>query len=213
MAEMRFSSGKSEGRASFEPDHRDSTVRGPKAWAVRALLMITSGALLATSPAETFDYAFESSTDGPAVTLTKEAPRASFIVTVTANALGPDGVDTTDQASALLTGVISSDGTSGRFVSVRAADGANPEMGETLEVATGFTLSRPLTFSGNCADPTQGEPCRATLLVDFARADRAEGIGEVRVVWSLDFESRVEKAESPSVGPIDAPWSVEIAPR
>jgi len=129
MAEMRFSSVKSEGRASFEPDYRDSTVRGPKVWAVRALLMVTSGALLATSPAERFGYSFESSTDGPTVTLTKEAPRASFVVTVTANALGPDGTDTTEQARTLLTGVISSGGASGRFVSVRAADGADAEMG------------------------------------------------------------------------------------
>jgi hypothetical protein len=213
MAREQLLSSGSEFRVDSGPEHHDSAVRGARAWVLRALLLVTSGALLATSPPERFEYSFEGGTDGPLVTLTSEKPAASFEVTVRVTALGPNGVDTTQQARSLLQGVISSGGASGRFVSVRAADGAHPEMHGELEVATGFTLARGLTFDGNCADPAQGEPCQATLLVDFERTDGGEGGGEVTVEWSIDLESSVEKPKSPSVGPLEAPWSVEIAPR
>ncbi len=215
MVRERVLSGASDVDAAPEPELRDSAVRGARAWVLRVLLAVTSVALLATSPPgdpNEFYYLFEAATEG-SVVLTSEEPKSSLVVTLTATALGPDGVDTTRRATSRLWGVISTEGATGRFVSVRLGDGTETGANSELDVATSFTLGRDLTFRGNCADPTRGEPCEAQLFVDFERIDGGEGGGAVTIDWSLELDSSFPKSESPSVGPTQAPWTVEVRPR
>jgi hypothetical protein len=212
MVRERVLSGANDVDAGAEQELRDSGVRGAKAWVLRALLAVTSVALLATSPGDEYFYHFEAASEGT-VTLTSDEPHASFVVTVRAIALGPDGVDSTRQATSRLQGVITTEGATGRFVSVGVGDGTEPDPDEALEVATEVTLSRSLTFEGNCANPTQGEPCEAQLFVDFERTDGGDGGGAVTLDWVLELESRFHKSDSPSVGPVEAPWTVEVTAR
>ena len=100
MKRKRVLSGVKDVHEASGTKGRDSAVRCARTWALRALLMVTSGALLATSPPDSFEYLFEAHHEGPTVTLTSEEPSAGFIVTVKVDSLGPDGVDTTGSCAA-----------------------------------------------------------------------------------------------------------------
>ena len=133
MVRERVLSGANDVDSGPEQELRDSSVRGARTWVLRTLLAVTSVALLATSPPDEYYYLFEAATEGTA-TLTSEAPDARFVVTVRVNALGPDGSDSTRWATSKLHGVVTTEGATGRFVSVGAGDGADPDPDEALEV-------------------------------------------------------------------------------
>ena len=202
-------------------------------WALGLMIVASAGALLATSDVEHPTYNFEVSSEGPRATLSASAPQTHYLVRARVTALGPKDVDTTESALAKVHGTISasasapgndagagptSAGASGTvdgaspFVQVRF--GAEGQGSNAVTALTSFQLSRPLQFTGNCAQPEQGTPCQAELELDFAltQLNALPADSTLSIAWSVDFEARAFKPKD--AGNADerlaAPWTIEL---
>jgi hypothetical protein len=161
-------------------------------------------------------YTFErNGIDGGFVELTREQPTASFLVTVHADALGPEGVMTTDGAMLDVSGTITTselaEGAVAPRVSVKVSSPDALGVSEKVELES-YSHQQALMFTGDCDAPPGSNGCKARFTVQVARQDEGAADGVVRFDWLFDVHS---KALHPStatgeVGPLDPPWTVEV---
>lgn len=185
----------------------ETLVRG-RPWLARAMLVVCSLSLLATSPEHEpgADSArLHQRSDAPSCTLTADAPACEFRVTLTHDAA--DFV-ATERASASVSGIISATGVSGDqpFVAVRVTT-ADPAEPSDLSALTQFSIARSLTFTGECGTPAGGGDCVSELGVSFRRADLGERGGTLQVRWELDLEA--SPPYGVDAGTTELPWTVE----
>ncbi len=184
-----------------------------------AVIVASTAALLGTSDTSVsilYDFRREG-IEGGQVALNVDRPSATFFVNVTATDLGPDGVVSTDQALALLSGTIEAsdlnDGAAKPLLAVKVST-SKQLAGVETRVADTFTSQIDLPFSGNCTDPRTGAACTARLAIDVRRVDDGEAGGNVTFTWVLDVEGtgrrRSDESEDTRVGPFDPPWTVEV---
>lgn len=215
------------GKSGVEAQVRqDNGVTGVKSWALGLVIVASTAALLGTSPPEgpyeVYDeYTFERlGVDGGGVELTRDAPRATIFVTITANSLGPDDVVTTSSAAAKIDATVTStglaEGAAVPFLSFKISSPDTPEVTER-QVLDHLMLSQPLPFTGNCSKPTEGAACRTRFQIDVERTDDGEGDGVVRLDWLFDLSSQVQvlagtddKTTGKMFGPLDPPWTVDV---
>jgi len=211
-----------ERRSSSRLFH-DLIVRGSASerWLLRGLLAVTSVSLLATSPPPQYSFSFERAVPAPSFKLTAAERARAFRITVRATGLGPNGRETTTSATINASGDFVQESETGGFVRVQLrGDGRGPGSGGSsragagsgaeLDALTQFALSDELVFTGNCADPSQGD-CQATAIVEFGRRDSASK-GDISVNWSVRLQSRVSKGDDgPDEGPLDPPWEVTVS--
>ena len=202
------------------------------------MIVASAAALLATSdPDESWVYIFKTSSDGPHATLSVSAPQARYLVRARVTALGPEQVDTTESGRATVHGTITSntnatgdggasnsgmgDGgasnggaSNGASPFVRVSFGSSAQASDSVSALSSFQLSRPLQFTGNCAQPDRDSPCQAELELDLdlLRTSALPADGSLSIDWSVDFESRAFKSkdESGKDETLEAPWTVEI---
>jgi hypothetical protein len=189
-----------------------------------AVITLSSIALLGTTeePVTTPDPAVPSTTysfargniDGGSVDLTAEQPRVTYYINIQANALGPDGVVTTGNASATLEGTVTNSGLSAGMATPYASFRISSSSGLLPQVQTSdhYSQGAVLTFSGDCNDPTQGQACRAQLALEIARSDDGAAGGALHVEWHFSVVSSgsVPSANSETHGPSVPPWLIEV---
>jgi hypothetical protein len=207
----------------------DNAVSPGRAWLMGGVIVACSAALLGTSDAgssspgsaapSTFaaSYLFErKAIEGGFAELTADAPRATFVVTITADALGPDNVVTTQAARASIEAIISA---------TDLAPGADvpnvsyqlrvegPSTASVLQARDRIADTRELTFSGNCSAPKMGSRCVAHYSFDVWRADDGYLGGTLRVDWTTDLfaTATLLTPTGGQFGPLDPPWTVEVA--
>jgi hypothetical protein len=199
----------------------DNAVTAPRPWLLCAAIVASTAALLGTSPdpgdeLKHTTYTFErQGIDGGFVELTRDRPTATFFVTVHADALGPEGVITTDRAAVNLDASISAtglaEGATAPFVSVKVS---SPDAAGFAEktVLDGLKLNQELVFTGDCDTPPGSKACKARFTVQVARDDDGAGDGVVRFDWFFDAFSSAEKTSTATgmVGPLDPPWTIEV---
>lgn len=210
------------GRNGVAPAPRapDNVVTAPSPWLLCAAIVASTAALLGTSddspPTYYTTYTFErTGIEGGFVELTRDRPTATFFVTVHVDALGPQGVMTTQGAKLDLDGTITTsnlaEGAFAPFVSVKVS---SPEASGVSEqtVLEGVTQSQDLSFTGDCDAPPGSNACRARFTVEVSRKDDGAGDGVVRFDWLFDVHSKVEQPSMATgmVGPLDPPWTVEV---
>jgi hypothetical protein len=205
----------------------DSGVTAHKPWLMGLVIIASSAALLGTtdeSPGPTYNtYTFaRTGVDGGFVELTRDAPRATFFVTITANDLGPAGVESTDGATAVVDGTVTTrdlaDTASVPFLDFKISSPDSAELTER-QIIDHFLHHQDLVFTGNCVKPTEGAACRARFQLELWRTDDGAGDGVVRFDWLFDLASqgRVEVGYDPkkttgvSFGPLDPPWTVDVS--
>jgi hypothetical protein len=169
----------------------------------RVLLVVSALAMLATSAPERFRHSSTKGVNGPRVTLTQDAPQATYLVTVRA-----DPADVPPQLDpAVVSGKMAEKSPSDApFVGVSLRDSEALQGDADLTFATSFTLSRPVTF-GDCSS---AETCTASFVVDFVRTDGGDQGGTLSVDWSVSFSVSHQSEEEPRGGPAELPWIVEI---
>jgi hypothetical protein len=207
----------------------DKRVVGAPTWLLCAVIIASTAALLgtsqasdnpatpddtATSPTGKFvQYDFErNGIEGGTVDLTQAVPSASFYVSIAVDDFGPDGVNTTDGASAHLSGSLTRSGmTAGSFDYVSVDVSAPEASSSTLQANEQLDMSQTLQFSGDCENPKQGT-CRAGFLVSFARNDEGASGGTINVTWTFSLHSSglLPAAASSLVPAQDPPWTVEV---
>ncbi len=191
-----------------------------------AVIIASSAALLGTtddSPQPTFTTCtFErKGVDGGFVELTRDAPRATVFVTITANALGPSSVESTASANATLDGNVTSSDLAADaalpFLSFKISSPDAPDLTER-QLIDHFIQHQPLKFIGNCSKPTEGAACRARFQIELGRTDDGAAGGVVRLDWFFDLvstgqiETGVEgKDHNRTLGPFDPPWTVDVS--
>lgn len=188
-----------------------------------AAIVASCAALLGTTGEPDDYYATRSfqrtGIDGGSAELTADSPRATFFVTLTANDLGPDGVVTTGNASALLDCSLSHsdlpDGAVAPFVEIRISSPDSPTVIDK-QVLDDLTDTTPLAFVGNCSKPTEGAACRARLQIDLRRIDDGANGGTVHFDWAFDVASsgqvQVSKpVSSQTTPPQDPPWTINVS--
>jgi len=210
------------GRSALEPDSR---ALDKQSLLMAAVIVASSVALLATTEEPTSvspgggqtasTYSFErTDIDGGSVDLTTDEPRVTYYINVEATALGPDNVLTTTSASATLEGTVTTSGLNAAgatpSVSFRASSAGLMPM--QVDATDRYFQGAVLAFSGNCADPTHGQACRAQLALEMARADDGASGGTVHVDWHFSVQSSgsVPSASAKMVGPLDPPWQIEV---
>lgn len=179
-----------------------------RAWLIRLALLASTAALLATSPDEVprRSYGFERNVTGESVALTVDQPSALFLVTLVADDLGPDGVESTGDARVRVVGRVSATDVEGTqpFVSVRLKD-------QGLDVLQSFETAAPLEFEGTCEAPAANAFCQATFTVELARKDDGEQGGTLNVEWSFELTSGgFLEGEGNDQSGLDPPWTVEV---
>lgn len=179
-----------------------------RAWLIRLALLASTAALLATSPDEVprRTYTFERSVSGESVALTVEQPSALFVVTVVADGLGPDGVESTGDARVRVTGRVSATDVEGTqpFVSARVKE-------QGLDVLQSFDTTAALEFEGTCDAPSPSAPCQASFTVELLRKDDGEQGGSLDVSWSFELTSSGSiEGEGEDQRGLDPPWTVEV---
>ncbi len=188
-----------------------------------ALIIASTAALLGTTDETVQHYAAyhfaRTGVDGGFAELTSDAPRATFFVTLTANQLGPDGVETSDNASATLDATLTAsalpEGTDAPFVDVRIT---SPEASGVIDkqVLDHLSDTQALSFTGNCSKPTEGAACRARFQVDVWRIDDGARGGTVRFDWLFDVASFgqiqvPDEADTKTTSePLDPPWTISV---
>lgn len=205
------------------PAAPDSGVAEPRPWLLCAVIVASCAALLGTTDEGDHNFATHSfqrtAIDGGSAELTVDSPRATFFVTLAANDLGPDGVISTDNASAQLDCNLTSsdlpDGAVAPFVQVRISSPDSPAVIDK-QVLDHLTDTTPLAFIGNCSKPTEGAACRARFQVELRRIDDGASGGTVRFDWSFDVTSsgqvQVSKPVSTKVTtPLDPPWTIDVS--
>ena len=186
-----------------------------RVWLIRVALLTNAAALLATSapapspgpsvPQKT--YEFERSVAGESLALTPEQPSALFLITIRADALGPDGVRSTELASVRVAGNISASDVAGEAPPpVAVLVGSNQ-----LDAQTSFETALPLVFEGTCAAPAENAPCQASFSVQFTRKDDGTQGGSLSLDWSFELRSTgVVAAKGEAQSGVDPPWTVEV---
>jgi hypothetical protein len=162
-------------------------------------------------------YVFErKNIDGGGIDLTADQPRATFYVTVRADALGPDDVVTTNSASVAIDGRVTiselNPGAEKQYVTFFVSTPSSPG-GTTLQVNDHYSQTQALTFTGNCSAPTIGDACSATFALEVSRNDDGAGGGKVHVDWHFDARSQgvvPSSTEDSQIGPSDPPWTIEV---
>ncbi|MEI9940108.1 MAG: hypothetical protein WDO69_23045 [Pseudomonadota bacterium] len=198
----------------------EATIAPARGCALGLMIVASAGALLATSdPAKQTLYSFQKSSDGQHTTLSASTSHARYLVRASVTALGTEQIDTTNSASATVQGTITSDGDAGASASASASPfvhvsfGASTQSSDEVSARTSFQLSRQLRFTGNCAQPDQGTPCKTELELDLdlIQPDALPIDGNVSIDWAVDFESRTFEVKSgaPDVES-EAPWTIEI---
>lgn len=179
-------------------------------WLIRVALAASATALLATSapapdvPQKT--YEFERTVAGESVALTRDQPSALFLITIRADALGPDGVQSTAEATVRVAGSISASEVEGEAPPVSVLVGSNQ-----LDAETSFDSTIPLLFEGTCDSPAESAPCQASFSVQFARQDDGTQGGSVNLDWSFELTSSgVVRGEGDDQAGLDPPWTVEV---
>ena len=183
-------------------------------WLARAMLVICSLSLLATSydDDDTEDPGsapFTKSSSAPACTLTAETPACRFLVTLRHDVPAASEPFFTYLARATTRGTIAVDGVTGEapFVAVRVASDDQPGVNE-LNALTQFSVDRSLTFFGGCDAASSNAPCVAEFEVSFSRSDLGDRGGTVQVTWDLALEARARSEVDASAGGA-LPWTVE----
>jgi hypothetical protein len=179
-------------------------------WLIRGALSASAAALLATSapvpnvPQKT--YEFERTVAGESVALTLDQPSALFLITIRADALGPDGVQSTEQATVRVAGSISASEVEGEAPPVSVLVGSNQ-----LDAETSFGTTIALVFEGTCDGPAESAPCQASFSVQFARKDDGTRGGSVTLDWSFELTSSgVVAGKGEDQAGLDPPWTVEV---
>jgi hypothetical protein len=179
-------------------------------WLIRAALAASAAGLLATSapapdvPQKT--YAFGRTVIGESVALTLDQPSALFLITIRADALGPDGVQSTEEATVRVAGSISASEVEGKAPPVSVLVGNNQ-----LDAETSFGTAIPLVFEGTCDAPAESAPCQASFSVQFARKDDGTQGGSVNLDWSFELTSSgVIAGKGEDQAGLDPPWTVEV---
>jgi hypothetical protein len=216
--------------APATPPSSDKAVAAVPAWLLCAVIAASTTALLGTSessdtatlpgtsPPEptiftTYPFA-RNAIDGGLVELTEAAPTATFYVTITATDLAPNGVQTTNNASAQLHGLVTtselSKSASPPLVSIQASspDSAGGSVSQTLDE---IAQTQTLQFTGDCAVPKNAD-CRARFAVAVRRLDDGAAGGKVTVNWSFDVASsgQLPATTASSMGTQDPPWTVQV---
>lgn len=197
-------------------------------WLLSAVICMSSVALLATSeepdavtptygPQYATTYTFErKGIDGGEVDLTVDRPRATFYANLRADALGPEGVVTTGTAAAEVHATVSmsgfSPGTPPPFALFRVRERGNSTANE-LQVVDQYLQTVPLTFAGNCSEPTTGTACTAQFALEVSRTDDGQNGGTLHVDWHFDVTASAttpSTIENSQVGPADPPWTIGV---
>lgn len=186
----------------------DKAVAAPRSWVLASVIIASTAALLGTSPEETpfIHYEFSKSLEPVKTELTADAVTARYVITLRADALGPNGVDTTTAARALIAGAVETTGieTDPPFVNFAVNGGE-------LRSLRSFKTSAEVAFDGNCDDPTSGEPCEARLVVELTRLDEGAAGGTVTVEWQVELESQFSIEGEGNDVTDEAPWTAEVA--
>ena len=188
------------------------------AWLIRAVLVVSTLALLGTSQnvepsagASEATYRFQRTVEGDPVDLTRELPTGSFLVTIRALDLGPEDVRSTDEAHVTVTATvtISDIATDPPAATLLLSGNARETFRESVSSA------HTLTFGGTCDKPAPDAPCQATFDVTFGREDDGLQDGTVHIDWSFELTSsgKVPAKEATLHPDRDPPWTVEIAPQ
>jgi len=204
----------------------DNGVASIKPALLGLVIVASTVALLGTSddsPGPVYDvYTFERrGADGGFVELTRGAPRATVSATITVTSLGPEDVDTTGSAEAVFDLQVTSkdlaEGASAPFLSLKLGSPDDPSVTER-QIIGHVVQHQPLTFVGNCTKPSEGAACHARFELDLSRTDDGAADGVVRLDWTFDLASKGQvqiglddKQMGRSLGPLDPPWTVEVA--
>jgi hypothetical protein len=201
----------------------DKPVAAPPAWLLGAAIFASTAVLLGTTeeveppPAYVTSYSFaRTGVDGGFVELTRDLPTATFFVSVRADALGPEGVHSTNGASMLLDGTVTTSGLNeGAVTPVVNATLSSPDMNGAVGqlVQDSFMQTQTLTFTGDCDHPSSTGSCRARFALQVSRNDEGASGGVVRFDWSFDVASSGQEPskKTSSVGPLDPPWTIEVS--
>jgi hypothetical protein len=175
-----------------------------KVWLVRAMLVATALALVATSPPPTYSDSYETTVAAPSAVLAPDATHARFEVRV----LARDLFLATGGALAVVRGGIVAP-TDSSFVRVTVDDGEPRATSSTF--LTSFSAGTQLAFEGNCAELDASRPCESSFVVTFERTGDMRGDSPVEILWDIDVSARVSKDKGPDRGPFPLPWQVEVA--
>jgi hypothetical protein len=192
------------GRSGSGPGTPDNRVTGVKVWLVRAMLVATALALVATSPPPTYSDSYETTVAAPSAVLAPDATHARFEVRV----LARDLFLATGGALAVVRGGIVAP-TDSSFVRVTVDDGEPRATSSTF--LTSFSAGTQLAFEGNCAELDASRPCESSFVVTFERTGDMRGDSPVEILWDIDVSARVSKDKGPDRGPFPLPWQVEVA--
>jgi hypothetical protein len=209
-------------RAAATTAAPDNAVTAPPAWLLGAVIIASTAALLGTSetipPMYERTYTFaRNGIDGGFVELTRDQPAATFFVIVHADDLAADGVPTTDNASALVDGTITTtgldDGQVAPYVDVELSI---PGGGGTKQAWLEHSQqTQALSFTGDCVNPKTSKSCTAHFAVTVSRQDQGESGGVVRFDWTFDVASKAQvqltSQEDGALGPFDPPWTIEVS--
>ena len=208
--------------AAQGPDARepDIAVTQARRWALGLMIVASASALLVTSDPNDAKQVtvFEKSSDGPRTTLSAGVPSKRYLIRLRVDALGPDRRNSVDSAEATVHGTITPNALAtdnGGSPFVRARYGAVGQTPDERSVLTSFQFARPLAFSGNCSEPTQGTPCQAEVELDLTleRPDALPSGASVSVDWTIDGEGRAYQSNAGNGDPLEAPWTIEISER
>ena len=200
--------------ADAEAGIPDIPVASHSRWLLGAMVLASSVGLLATSEVRGPQFHFQTTIDGPLATLSQAAPSAKFLVTIRVDALGPAHSDTTTaRANAQVRGSIvpTETPTGGSpFVEAQVTGRANAGS-PPLSALTQFDLGQPLSFSGDCANPSKLTPCQASFVFELTRDDGGTRGGVLGVDWAVTFEGSAKKDSGTDEGPSPPPWTIEVS--
>jgi hypothetical protein len=208
-------------RAAATATAPDNAVAAPPVWLLGAAIIASTAALLGTSddspPMYERTYTFaRNGIDGGFVELTRDQPAATFFVIVHVDDLGAHGAPTTDNASALIDGTITTtaldDGQVAPYVEVELSV---PGGGTKQAALESFHQTQALSFTGDCDNPKTSRSCSARFAVTVSRQDGGESGGVVRFDWTFDVASEVQvqlpSQEDGALGPFDPPWTIDVS--
>jgi hypothetical protein len=175
-------------------------------------VVLTGGALLATSPPDEPMIEWTLEVDGPALTLSNTASEAHFLVRVSADR----DMAIAHSANVALTATLAHsianpqglpDNTP--WVSMQLFDElgqatAARDSGHFLEDAS---LASTLTFSSDCHQWNSTTPCEAILHITFQRSLTTDATLSTDVAWQLHFSTTTH---GPTSEDGTLPWTVEI---
>lgn len=201
-------------RADERATDPDRAVTGLQRWLIRGVLLVSALALVASGPPPPntqTEYLYSRlGIDAGGIDLSAEQPKATLFITVQADALAPDDIVSTNDASITFHGTATGPGHG--FVSIAGHAPGDPSPPDGRVVVSMIEHRGPLEFAGNCTSPTAGEVCKARYVIELSLLD-AHADNAVHIDATLDVSSRavVPADESSSVGPIDPPWTVTVS--